>query len=150
MLRYPLIHPPLISALASAGHGSTILIADGNYPLATATRHGAELVYLNLRPGQLLVTDILHSVLDAVPIEAAYVMSPDTGPEPEIFGEFRGLLGTCLQPLSRSGFYQAARETNLAVAIASGDSRLFANILLTIGVVPPAGCGLTLQSQGTP
>jgi L-fucose mutarotase len=30
MLTYNLIHPPLLAAAASAGHGSRILIADGH------------------------------------------------------------------------------------------------------------------------
>ena len=34
MLRTDLIHPPLLEALARCGHGSKVLIADGNYPLA--------------------------------------------------------------------------------------------------------------------
>ncbi len=33
MLKGKLIHPELIHQLALCGHGSKILIADGNYPL---------------------------------------------------------------------------------------------------------------------
>jgi L-fucose mutarotase len=36
MLQYKLIHPQILAALAAAGHGSTVLIADGNYPFSTA------------------------------------------------------------------------------------------------------------------
>ena len=38
MLNYTLVHPPLLRALAAAGHGSQVLLADGNYPAATANR----------------------------------------------------------------------------------------------------------------
>ena len=139
MLRYRLIHPELAAALAGAGHGSTVLLADGNYPLSTATAPSARRIHLNLRPGQVPVDDILATVLDAVPVEAAQVMVPDDGPEPAVFDVFRGILDdTPLRTLERHAFYAAARGPDLAVAVASGDQRLFANVLLTIGVVPPA------------
>ena len=35
MLRYQLLHPEILAALGGAGHGSQILIADGNYPFET-------------------------------------------------------------------------------------------------------------------
>ena len=138
MLRYALIHPGLISALASAGHGSTVLLADANYPHATGVRPGAPVVHLNLRPGQVPVDDVLETLLTAVPVERARVMIPGDGPDPEVFGRFRELLGDVpLEQLERFAFYDAARGPDLAVAVASGDQRLYANVLLTIGVVPP-------------
>lgn len=136
MLRYPLIHPPLLSALARAGHGSVALLADGNYPHATAVSPTAETIWLNLRPGQIPVDDVLETLLSVLPIEAARVMATDTGEEPVIYGRFRKLLpGVPLQALPRAEFYSTARGPDLAVAVATGDQRLYANILLTVGVV---------------
>ncbi|WP_318783043.1 RbsD/FucU domain-containing protein [Cellulosimicrobium sp. SH8] len=40
MLRYPLLHPGLIGALAGAGHGSRVLLADANYPHSTGRVRG--------------------------------------------------------------------------------------------------------------
>ncbi|MFO7168350.1 MAG: RbsD/FucU family protein [Chloroflexota bacterium] len=138
MLRYRLIHPEILAALGTAGHGSQILIADGNYPFVTGSPPTARRVYLNLAPGLVNVTDVLAALADAVPIEAAHVMVPDTGPEPPIFAEFRALLpGLELQALGRFPFYEAARGPNTALVIATGERRVYANILLTIGVVPP-------------
>nr|PZN32891.1 MAG: RbsD or FucU transport [Chloroflexota bacterium] len=138
MLRYRLIHPEILAALGTAGHGSQILIADGNYPFVTGSPPSARRVYLNLAPGLVNVTDVLAALADAVPIEAAHVMVPDTGPEPPIFAEFRALLpGLELQALGRFPFYEAARGPNTALVIATGERRVYANILLTIGVVPP-------------
>jgi len=136
VLRYPLIHPPLLGALARAGHGSVVLLADGNYPYATAVSAKAETIWLNLRPGQIPVDDLLETLLGVVPIEAARVMATDSGAEPEIYGRFRELLPQApLQALARSDFYSTARGPDLAIAIATGDQRLYANILLTLGVV---------------
>ena len=138
MLTYQLLHPEILAALAEAGHGAQVLIADGNYPLITRSNHTARRVFLNLAPDLLKVTDVLAAIVGATPIEAAHVMVPDSGQEPTIFAEFRALLpGLELAALDRYAFYDAARGPDLALAIATGERRVYANILLTIGVVPP-------------
>ncbi|HEX2185004.1 MAG TPA: RbsD/FucU family protein [Chloroflexota bacterium] len=153
MLKGQLIHPELLRALGAAGHGAKVLLADGNYPLSTRSGPRAARIYLNLAPDMVRVTDVLRVLVTAIPIEAAQVMVPDEGPEPEIFAEFRRLLGAGggspgpaaaapaggleLEPLGRFPFYEAASAEDVAVAVATGDQRLYANLLLTIGVVPP-------------
>ena len=138
MLRFPLIHPVLLGALAACGHGGKVLIADANYSHSTNVYAGATVVYLNLRPGLVTVDQVLAPVLDAVPVEAAHVMVPDEGPEPAVFAEYRSLLEVPLQPMGRLGFYAACREPDLAVCVATGDNRLYANILLTVGYIRPS------------
>ena len=136
MLNYTLVHPPLLSALAAAGHGSQVLLADGNYPSATARPAQAPVIHLNLRPGLLTVTDVLGPLLEAVPIEAARVMAlPDDEPVP-VHAEYRQALGTdvAFEVLERFDFYAAARGQDVAFVVATGDQRLCANLLLTIGV----------------
>ncbi len=138
MLKSQLLHPGILSALGQSGHGSKVLIADGNYPFNTGSNPAAEHIFLNLRPGLVSVTDILETLATAIPVEAAHVMQPADGSEPPIFAEFRQLLpGLELQKLERFAFYDVSRERDVSLVIASGDQRLYANILLTIGVVPP-------------
>lgn len=139
MLKSELLHPEILRALGGAGHGSKILIADGNYPFGTGGHPDATRVYLNLAPGTLNVVDVLKVLARAIPIEAAEVMSPAEGPEPAIFAEFRAVLGKelPLKDLGRFPFYDAARERNTCLVIATGEQRIYANILLTIGVVKP-------------
>jgi L-fucose mutarotase len=145
MLKGQLIHPELLRALGAAGHGAKVLLADGNYPVSTKAPLNAARIYLNLAPGVLPVTDVLRALVTAIPIEAAEVMVPDEGPEPRIFDEFRAVLRlaagspTNLSPLSRFAFYAAASAPDVAVVIATGEQRIYANVLLTIGVVPPPG-----------
>ncbi|HPA46457.1 MAG TPA: RbsD/FucU family protein [bacterium] len=137
MLKSELIHPHISAALAGAGHGAKVLIADGNYPLSTRSGPNADLVYLNLRPGLPTVTDVLETILTEIPVEAAEVMAPPDH-EPEIFAEFRKLLpGIELQHRDRFAFYEAAESPEVCLAIATGEERVYANILLTIGVVKP-------------
>ncbi len=138
MLKTQLLHPGILAALGEAGHGAQVLIADGNYPLLTRTSRDARRVYLNLAPGLVTVTDVLGVLVGAIPIEAARVMVPDDGEEPAIFADFRRLLpDTPLEVLQRFPFYDAARGPDLALAVATGEQRIYANLLLTIGVVKP-------------
>jgi len=139
MLRYKLTHPQILAALGTAGHGSQVLIADGNYPFTTGSNPAAVHVFLNLARGFAAVDEVLAVLVDAIPIEAAQVMMPASGVEAPIFASFRQVLpaSVSLQPLERFAFYDAARSANVALVIATGEQRIYANILLTIGVVPP-------------
>lgn len=134
MLLQPLIHPPLLHALAAAGHGSQVLIADGNYPVATGVHPRAQVIHLNLQPGLLDAVTVLRALLSAVPVEGAAVMSPD-GHDPELFVHFQTALpGITLERLRRTDFYAAARGVDVAAVVATGEIRHFGNLLLTIGV----------------
>lgn len=149
MLKTSLLHPQIMAALARAGHGSKVLISDGNYPHWTKRGTNAEVVYLNLSPGKLLVTDVLAALLTAVPVERAEVMDyPRTGPyalpgDPPVWGEFRELLQAAngrldLARVERFAFYDAAGTPDVCLTVATADQRIFANLLLTIGVVQGA------------
>jgi len=134
MLTGTCIHPELMRVLSLLGHGDKILIADGNYPLASKSG-GAEKVWLGLRPGQPTTTDVLETLLSVINVEKAEVMNPGDGTEPEIFGEFQKLLGGMeLGQLGRFEFYDACGEPALRLAVSTGEKRTFANILLTVGV----------------
>ena len=141
MLRFPLIHPPLLAALGAAGHGGRVLLADANYSHSTNVSPAATLIHLNLRPGLVTVDQVLEPVLAAVPVEAVTVMRPDDGSTPAVFGRYRELLGDDLplRPVGRMEFYAECHQPDLAVCVATGDDRLYANVLLTIGFVAPAG-----------
>jgi len=139
MLTGKLIHPEILQVLGTVGHGATILIPDGNYPFATHANPAAKRVYLNLAPGMVTVTDVLEAVLSVTPVEAAQVMRRDDGAEPSIYSDFREILPDDieLQPVERFAFYDEARKENCCLVIATGEQRIYANILLTIGVVQP-------------
>ncbi len=110
MLKTNFFHPEIFSALGASGHGSRVLIADGNYPFSTGSNPGAKKVCLNLRP------------------------------EPEIQSEMRKMLpaGVPRERKWRLHFYEEAKSPDTALVIATGEQRIYANILLVIGVVKPA------------
>jgi L-fucose mutarotase len=140
MLSTKLLHPEILAALGAAGHGACVLIADGNYPFTTGSHAGARRVFLNLRPGMVSVPDVLETLVAVLPVESALVMVPQDGPEPAIFADFRRLLpaGVPLEKNGRFDFYDAAKSPDTALVIATGEQRIYANILLVIGVVKPA------------
>jgi L-fucose mutarotase len=140
MLKYQLLHPEILAALGGAGHGSKILIADGNYPFSTRANPAAKRVYLNLAPGLVNATDVVRVLAGAIPIESADVMVMDNGEEAPIIAEFRALLPkkTPVTAHKRFAFYDACRDSDTALVIATAEQRIYANILLTIGVVPPS------------
>lgn len=134
MLKGKLIHPELMAALSLCGHGDKVLIADGNYPLASKTA-GAETVYLGLTPGTPTVTAVLEALQSVTEIERAEVMDPADGTTPEIFEEFRSMLGGMeLEKLGRGEFYDACCQSSVRLAISTGEQRVFANLLITVGV----------------
>lgn len=138
MLKTTLLHPEILAALAANGHGSRVLITDGNYPHTTGSNPAAKRVFLNLAPGLLTVTDVLRVVASAIPVEAANVMATADGSRPPIWDEFATILPELsLDPIERFAFYETSRGTDVALVIATGEQRIYANILLTIGVIRP-------------
>jgi L-fucose mutarotase len=146
MLRTRILHPEILDALGRAGHGSKVLVADGNYPFATTLGPNARLVCLNLAPGLIGANAVLEVLLSAIPVEAAAVMQYATrgahalDDEPPVWEEFRRTLrehgmNARLDLLERAAFYAAARSPDVALTIATGEQAIYANVLLTIGVV---------------
>ena len=150
MLKTQLIHPQILEALGRAGHGSRILIADGNYPFSTTLGQNATLVSLNLSPGVVSATQVLQALLSAVPIEGAAVMETlKTGPyamvdDPPIWREFREMLAAAgvpdeLERVERFEFYRRVSQSDVALVVATAEQRIYANILVTVGVVQSQG-----------
>ena len=137
MLKTKLLHPEILQALGSNGHGAKVLISDGNYPASTGVPATAKKVFLNLAPGMLSVVDVLSVVSLTIPVESALVMTPSDGVEQPIHKEFKEILGNDVPLVStkRFEFYTEAKSPDICLVIATGEIRRFANILLTIGVV---------------
>ena len=144
MLKHQLIHPQINAVLGRAGHHSTILIADGNYPASTRKGPNAELVCLNLAPGLVTVADVLRTLLTAVPIDHIHAMGiPADDPyarrgEPPVWAEYRALLQQSgvklkLETILKWDFYKAVESPDHVLTVQTGDQALWANLLLTMG-----------------
>ncbi len=146
MLKTTLLHPEILRVLARAGHHAKILIADGHYPASTKLGPRAELVSLNLAPGLVTVSQVLQTLLTAIPLDAVNTMGiPPDDPyakygEPPAWQEYRTILDQSgnsalkLDPISKWDFYEAVASADHVLTIQTADQALWANLLLTIGV----------------
>ena len=138
----PLLSPDLLQLLAAMGHGDEIVIADANYP---AESMGLPVVRLD----GVSATAALDAVLSVLPLdsfvpEAAWRMEVVGQPDAEqpIFAEFRDAIRRRegeqfkLAQLERFAFY--ARAKQCFAVIATGERRLYGNVILKKGVVQPS------------
>ena len=135
----PLLTPELLSALRAMGHGDEIAVVDGNYP---ATSAGPPVVRLDGVTADAAVNAVLSVMpLDDFVPEAAWCMAVvgDPEAEPPIFDGFRAALARhesaefTLNKLDRFAFY--ARVAGCFVVVATGERRLYGNVILKKGVV---------------
>ena len=137
MLKTRLQHPAILHALAGAGHGAKILVADANYPFSTMVRQGAPIVYLNLAPGIVDVPTVVKLIAETVPLEEVEVNVPADGNESETVAQVVTILGReiPLKKLGRFEFYEACKNEQVCLVIATGETRIYSCVLLTIGYI---------------
>jgi L-fucose mutarotase len=146
MLNGPLLHPDILRVLAQAGHHSTVLIADGNYPALNKRGPRAELVSLQLMPGVPTVAQVFEAILGAVRIDAVNTMGVDradsyaaaTPGDPPVWEEYRRLLSSAaapcqLEPIVKWEFYKAVASDDHVLTIQTADKAPWANLLLSVG-----------------
>ena len=142
MLRgiHPLLGPDLLSALRRLGHGDEIVIADANFP---AHSLGPEVLRLDGIDAVSAAAAILtHLPLDTFTEAAAFRMAVvgDPEAEPPICQMFADLVKRLagpfhIVPLERFAFYE--RASKAVFIVVTGERRLYGNLLLTVGVLPP-------------
>lgn len=133
----PCISPDLLKVLMEMGHGDEIVLADGNFPVASHTSRC-------IRADGLMVPQLLQAILELMPLDQ-YVEQPVAvmmhGPEvetPEIWHDFDRIITgvhTVYNPmlLERFEFYE--RTKNAYAIVATSEGELYANIILKKGVI---------------
>ena len=137
----PLLTPDLLQALRAMGHGDDIAIVDANFP---AESSGPPVVRLD----GIEATRVLDAILSVMPLddfvpEAAWRMEVVGDPQAEqpIFDEFRKIIAARegasfkLASFERFKFYDVA--SNAFAIVATGERRLYGNVILKKGVVRP-------------
>ncbi|MCY3748849.1 MAG: ribose ABC transporter [Chloroflexi bacterium] len=135
----PLLGPDLLRILAAMGHGDELVIVDANFP---AEANARRLVRLD----DVRATRAAEAILSLLPLdeyvdEPAAVMAVvgDPDAEPEIWAEFRVIAETAqggpvaFECVERFAFYERARHAFAIVA--TGERRLYGNLILTKGVL---------------
>lgn len=138
----PLLGPELLRILAAMGHGDEILIADANFPAAAFAARLCRMDGADTPAAMRAILSLLP--LDQYVDEPAAVMAVVGDPEavPETEREFRRILDEAegrrigVGRLERHAFYERAR-TVFAI-VATGETRLYGNVILKKGVVQGA------------
>lgn len=136
------LSPELLKSLCEMGHGDELVIADGNFPCHTVGKN-AKVVRLDGHG----VPEILDAVLKLLPLDT-YTEKPvglmeivpgDDCPTPSIWYKYEELLKKHepehheIEYIERFEFYERAKKAYLIIA--TGESAIYANILLKKGVV---------------
>ena len=138
----PLLNADLLHALRQMGHGDEIAIVDANFP---AYSQGPRVVPLHGVDAVAALDAILSVVpLDDFTPDSCWRMQVVGAPNEEqpIFDEFRKIIAAREGPkfklasLERYAFYGRARDCFAVVA--TGERRLYGNIILKKGIVRPA------------
>jgi L-fucose mutarotase len=134
----PILGPDLLHAIRAMGHGDEICIADANFP---ATANARRLIRLD----GIEATRVADAILSLMPLDtfvdnAAFVMQVVGKPKesPPVYGLFQQAIdkhskGFKIGRIERMKFYERAR-TCFAI-VATGDTRAYANLILTKGVI---------------
>ena len=137
----PLLSPELLKVLCEMGHGDELVIADGNFPAESIGKNAAV-----IRADGHGVPELLDAILQLIPLDqyvdqpaALMKVVPGDPVVPVIWDEYRALLQKHgenpdkVEMTERFAFYERAK--NAYAVIATGETAIYANILLKKGVV---------------
>jgi L-fucose mutarotase len=137
----PLLTADLLHVLRAMGHGDDLVIVDANFPAASMGRRVVALDGVS-------ATRALEAVLSVMPLDE-FVEAPcarmevvdDPDAVPEICREFQAIIDRAedgrfqLARIERFAFYERARQAFALVR--TGETRLYGNVLLKMGIVRP-------------
>lgn len=137
----PLLSPELLKVLCEMGHGDELVIADGNFPAESIGKNAVV-----IRADGHGVPEMLDAILQIIPLDqyvdqpaALMKVVPGDPVVPVIWDEYRALLEKHgedpdkVEMMERFAFYDRAK--NAYAVIATGETAIYANVLLKKGVV---------------
>jgi L-fucose mutarotase len=138
----PLLNAELLHALAAMGHGDEIAIVDANFPAATMAQRLIRLDGVDaVRASEAILSLLPLDDFIARPASRMQVVG-NAGAVPPVCREFQALVDRAagrrlaLAVVGRQRFYERVRRCYAVVA--TGESRLYGNLILTKGVIRPA------------
>lgn len=138
----PIISPELLKVLCEMGHSDTIVIADGNFPSETIGKDA-----IVIRADGHGVPEILEAILKLFPLDT-YVekpvslmqVMPGDDVETPIWDVYKKIVSDVdergdkvFAEVERFEFYERAKKAY--AVIATGETAIYANIMLQKGVV---------------
>ena len=136
-----ILSPELLKVLCEMGHGDEIILADGNFPAESIGKNA-----IVVRADGHGTVELLKAILEYFPLDQ-YVEKPvglmEVVPgdpcRPTIWQDYRDALQESgnhpdqIEMIERFAFYERARHAY--AVIATGESAIYANVLLKKGVV---------------
>ncbi len=142
----PILTPELLKVLMEMGHGDEIVIADGNFP-------GAAIAQRLIRLDGHGVPEILDAVMRFLPLDSytekpvgLMAVVPGDPVKPTIWEDYRCILDKHepkrpeIEYMERFAFYERAKKAY--AVIATGETAIYANILLKKGRCSAGGYGM--------
>lgn len=137
----PILSPELLKVLCEMGHGDELVIGDGNFPAESVGARAAV-----VRADGHGVPELLDAILKVMPLDqysekpvALMEVVPGDPVIPAIWDTYRDLLRKhdaehcAIEMTERFAFYERAKKAY--AIIATGETAIYANILLKKGVV---------------
>lgn len=134
-----ILSPELLKILMEMGHGDEIVIADGNFP-------GAAIAQRLVRLDGHGVNEILDAVMKFFPLDTytetpvgLMAVVPGDDVKPTIWEDYKSTISkyepeNCkIEFIERFDFYERAKKAYAVVA--TGETAIYANIILRKGVV---------------
>ncbi|MFW5693713.1 MAG: L-fucose mutarotase [Alkalispirochaeta sp.] len=137
----PILSPELLKIVAEMGHGDELVIGDGNFPAASMSQR-------LVRADGHGVAAILEGLLPLFPLDrfvsqpaALMQVVPGDDTQPTIWEDYRAVIQKYqaeritegFEMVERFAFYDRTRSAYAVVA--TGETALYANIILKKGVV---------------
>lgn len=137
-----ILSPELLKVLCEMGHGDRLVIADGNFPAASMGKNA-----IVIRMDGHGACDVLEAILKVFPLDT-YVekpvqlmeVMPGDPVETPIWDEFAKIVAAedargadVIGHIERFAFYEESKKAY--VIIATGESALYANVILQKGVI---------------
>lgn len=132
MLTGKILRDMLSRELKNLEASDKILLVNYEYPLNIRSGDAKKLS-VALDAGTPSTAQVLETILDEVPAARAELMQPENDAS-EVYDEFSKILGDVpVRYVGRYDFFDNACDMPVRLAVASGDYRDFANILITLG-----------------
>lgn len=137
-----ILSPELLKVLCEMGHSDRLVIADGNFP---AESMGKDAIVIRMDGHG--ACDVLDAILQVFPLDT-YVekpvnlmqVMPGDNVETPIWDKYKKIVyandergGAAIGQIERFAFYEEAKKAY--AIIATGESALYANVMLQKGVV---------------
>lgn len=139
-----IISPELLKVLCEMGHSDTIVLADGNFPSESVGKNA-----IVIRADGHGIPELLEAILQLFPLDehierpvSLMQVMPGDNVETPIWDTYKDIVAKndkrgvdAFVEVERFQFYEIAKKAY--AVIATGESALYANIMLQKGVVKP-------------